>query len=74
MNFEEFETRLVDANSREKVYNLAIGYLKDRPRFDWTGVYALEGSEPGEVAALRRWLGRQHRRGRAARRSRPTVA
>jgi L-methionine (R)-S-oxide reductase len=45
MTFEEFEQKLVGATSREKAYNLAVGYLKDRPRFDWTGVYALEGAE-----------------------------
>lgn len=45
MTFEEFELKLVGATSREKAYNLAVGYLKDRPRFDWTGVYALDGNE-----------------------------
>jgi GAF domain-containing protein len=45
MNFQEFEQKLSGATSREKAYNLAVGYLKDRPRFDWTGVYALEGQE-----------------------------
>src|SRR5438128_707977 len=32
MTFEEFEQKLVGASSREKAYNLAVGYLKDRPR------------------------------------------
>lgn len=45
MTFEEFQQKLVGAASREKAYNLAVGYLKDRPRFNWTGVYALEGEE-----------------------------
>src|SRR5579859_1490211 len=45
MTFEEFEAKLGLATSREKAYNLAIGVLRDRPRFDWTGVYALEGAE-----------------------------
>lgn len=45
MTFEEFQQKLGLATSREKAYNLAVGYLKDRPRFDWTGVYALEGQE-----------------------------
>src|SRR5438105_15741704 len=47
MTFEEFEQKLVGASSREKAYNLAVGYLKDRRRFDWTGVYALDGNELG---------------------------
>lgn len=45
MTFDEFSQKLVAAPSREKAYNLAVGYLKDRPRFHWTGVYSLEGSE-----------------------------
>lgn len=45
MTFEDFQEKLANASSREKAYNLAVGYLKDRPRFDWTGVYALEGQE-----------------------------
>jgi L-methionine (R)-S-oxide reductase len=45
MTFEEFQQKLVGAVSREKAYNLAVGYLKDRERFNWTGVYALEGQE-----------------------------
>ena len=45
MTFEEFNDKLAGASSREKAYNLAVGYLKDRPHFDWTGVYALEGQE-----------------------------
>ena len=45
MTFEEFQQKLVGAVSREKAYNLAVGYLKDRARFNWTGVYALEGQE-----------------------------
>lgn len=45
MTFDEFRQKLEGVSSREKAYNLAVGYLKDRPRFDWTGVYALEGQE-----------------------------
>ena len=45
MTFQEFEGKLETASSREKAYNFVVGYLKDRPRFDWTGVYVLEGDE-----------------------------
>lgn len=45
MTFEEFSQKLVGAPSRERAYQLAVGYLKDRPRFNWTGVYAVEGEE-----------------------------
>src|SRR5438132_231221 len=61
MTFEEFQQKLGVATSREKAYNLAVGYLKDRPRFDWTGVYALEGQE----LVLRAFVGKPtvHMRG-----------
>lgn len=45
MTSEEFDQKIAAATSREKAYGLAVGYLKDRPRFDWTGVYVLEGQE-----------------------------
>jgi len=45
MTFEQFNQKLKDARSRERAYALAVGCLKDRSRFDWTGVYSLEGDE-----------------------------
>lgn len=43
VTFERFQELVKKADSRERAYACAVGYLKDRDRFDWTGVYSLEG-------------------------------
>jgi GAF domain-containing protein len=55
MTFEQFQQKLKSADSREKAYALAVGHLKDRDRFDWTGVYSLEDPE---TLVLRAFVGK----------------
>lgn len=43
MTYEQFAEKVKQAASRERAYALAVGYLKDRERFDWTGVYSVDG-------------------------------
>lgn len=54
MTYEDFLAKVKKAPSREKVYALAVGYLKDRDHFDWTGVYSLDG----DTLVLRSFVGK----------------